>query len=99
MGRLVAAVDHLHPDVAVIDQPGGKRSPRGVLRTIEVRCAARFQKILERVPSKLMREFKCLNQTLLFQVRKLALSRQPRSIRQLSERFLEILEPLSPAHI
>ena len=46
-----------------------------------------------------MGELERLNQSLLFQIGKLALSCERRGVRQLTEYLLKILEPLLPAHI
>ena len=73
MGRRIAALDHLHPGMAVVDQSDRECLPCCVLRAEDVRCAAGFEKILERVPGKLVGALKRLNQSLLFQVGKVAL--------------------------
>ena len=46
-----------------------------------------------------MGELERLNQSLLLQVGKLALLRERRCVRQLTECLLKILEALSPTHI
>src|SRR5207237_2086128 len=93
------ALDHGHPRLAIFDQSLGKSFPGRVLRPIEIAGAARFQKVLERIPCEFVRELECLNETLLLEFRQFSLTSCHRCFRQLAKSLAKALQALAPTDI
>ena len=95
----VAALNHLHPDLAVVDQARLERLACGVFGAVEVLHAALSQKVPHRPPREFVRVLERLDQPLLFEFREFALSGQLDRFLQLGERLDKVVEASHPAAV
>jgi hypothetical protein len=96
---LVAALDHIHPDLALGDKAILESLARGSFGPDHSLDTLAFEVIFEHVPSQLVGELERLDQPLLFQRRKLPLTGQLGTVRKTDKCLVKALQTLVPADI
>jgi hypothetical protein len=74
VGAEVAVANHLHPSLAIADQPLGKGFTGGIAGAIQLHHAPGDQEILEGFPAEFMGELKGLDQSLALQITERAMA-------------------------
>ena len=97
--RQVAGLDHVHPGLAVRNQPILERGAAGISRTNQTEDALLLQVVLQHIPGQLMGELKGMDQAQLLQPGQRAFTSHRHRVRQALQRPGEIGEALQPANI
>ncbi len=65
---LIAAFDHLHPTLAILDKGLIERFPHRITRAFDRRVALKQKIVLHDIPGQFMGKLKNLDQALFFQI-------------------------------
>jgi hypothetical protein len=95
----ISRLDHVHPDLAIVDQFVFEGLPCGVLQSDDACESLLFEVVFEHIPGKFMGELKTLNETLMFSCGQRSVLSQFHRLSQGLQGLAVILKALHPADV
>lgn len=99
MEGLVSAPDHVHPDLAILDETHPKSLAGSVPRTGNLETPLVVEPVFHEIPGQLVGELESLDEPLTLQIAQVPLPQQEDRVVKAPKGFPEVREPPFPADV